>query len=279
MDTVTESAFFQDVPPGQVKLVSDLVTKQQSLNNDYLQWEPGAIRLYCASEQCDGYRSFDAAKDNYYVKKGGEFSQFVTYACRNCQKSFKRYAVSIERVVDVGFSFYKFGEVPQFGPPNPSKLMNLMGSERDAYLKGRRCENQGLGIAAFAYYRRVVENQKTKIIGEILKVAQKLNADPELIKDLQAAKEETRFTEAINKVKHALPQVLLINGHNPLTLLHSALSEGLHATSDEECLELATSIRVVLTELVERMATAVKEEAELTSAVQRLLKAGGKKQG
>lgn len=118
--------------------------------------------------------------------------------------------------------------------------MNLMGGERDAYLKGRRCENQGLGIAAFAYYRRVVENQNAKIIGEILKVAEKLNADPALIEDLNAAKQETRFTEAVNRVKHGLPQVLLMNGHNPLTLLHTALSEGLHATSDEECLELAT---------------------------------------
>lgn len=134
-------------------------------------------------------------------------------------------------------------------------------------------------MAAFAYYRRVVENQKVKIIGEILKVADKLNADPALIEDLKAAKQETRFTQAIDRIKHGLPEVLLINGYNPLTLLHSALSEGLHAESDEQCLELATSIRVVLTELVDRMALAVKEEAALTTAVQRLLQASGKAKG
>jgi len=38
---------------------------------------------------------------------------------------------------------------------------------------------------------------------------------------------------------------------------------------------LARSIRVVLAELVERMANAIKEEAELTSAVGRLLKVKG----
>jgi len=64
----------------------------------------------------------------------------------------------------------------------------------------------------------------------------------------------------------------LINGHNPLTLLHSALSDGIHAKTDEECLELATSIRLVLIELADRIATALKDEAELRTAVTKLLK-------
>jgi hypothetical protein len=38
---------------------------------------------------------------------------------------------------------------------------------------GRRAENQGMGIGAFAYYRRVVENQKNRIIAEIKRVAEK----------------------------------------------------------------------------------------------------------
>jgi hypothetical protein len=64
------------------------------------------------------------------------------------------------------------------------------------------------------------------------------------------------------------PQVL---SHNPLTLLHNALSEGLHELTDEECLTLARSIRVVLVELAERISTALKEEAQLKSAVSQLL--------
>ena len=72
-------------------------------------------------------------------------------------------------------------------------------------------------------------------------------------------------------IKHGMPQVLLINGHNPLTLLHTALSQGVHEESDDYCLELATSIRVVLTELAERMAQALKDEAELNTAVSKLL--------
>jgi hypothetical protein len=75
-----------------------------------------------------------------------------------------------------------------------------------------------------------------------------------------------------------MPQILLINGHNPLTLLHSALSGGLHDQSDEECLALATSIRVIMTELAERLGQALKDEAELNAAVSQLLSANAQKQ-
>ncbi len=60
--------------------------------------------------------------------------------------------------------------------------------------------------------------------------------------------------------------------NNPFTLLHKALSEDLHAESDEECLEAASAIRVVLAELSERMGQVLKDEAELKEAVSRLLR-------
>ena len=129
-----------------------------------------------------------------------------------------------------------------------------------------------MGIGAFAYYRRVVENQKTRIIGEIAKVAAKLGAKPDVLKEFEAAAKETQFSKALDKIKHGIPETLLIDGqHNPLTLLHDALSQGLHADTDEECLAIAQAIRVVLTELAERISEALKKKEELTTAVTRLL--------
>jgi hypothetical protein len=129
-----------------------------------------------------------------------------------------------------------------------------------------------MGIGAFAYYRRVVENQKTRIVGEIAEVAAKLGAKSDVLKEFEDAAKETQFSTAIEQIKHGIPDVLLIDGqHNPLTLLHSALSEGLHANTDAECLEIAQAIRVVLTELADRISQALKKEVELTTAVSRLL--------
>jgi uncharacterized small protein (DUF1192 family) len=165
----------------------------------------------------------------------------------------------------------KLGEFPSFGPPIPSRVITLIGPDREIFIRGRRAENQGLGIGAFAYYRRVVENQKSRLITEIAKVAKRIGATSEELQRFEAAVNETQFSKAIEYIKSTIPQVLLINGHNPLTLLHSALSEGLHAGTDEDCLELATSIRVVLTELAERISLALKDEAELKQAISKLM--------
>lgn len=54
-------------------------------------------------------------------------------------------------------------------------------------------------------------------------------------------------------------------------LLHSALSEGVHALSDEECLSLASSVRIVLGELSDRLSQALKDEAESTKALSVLM--------
>lgn len=130
-----------------------------------------------------------------------------------------------------------------------------------------------MGIGAFAYYRRVVENQKNRIIVEIAKVATILGSTPEIDALFAAAVTETQFSKSIEMVKDAIPQSLLIKGHNPLTLLHTALSRGLHNPdmTDSHCLALAQSIRTVLADLSERISEALKNTKEVQDALSVLL--------
>ena len=76
---------------------------------------------------------------------------------------------------------------------------------------------------------------------------------------------------AVDGVKEAIPRVLYIKGHNPFTLLHGALSEGIHAASDGECLVAANDIRLILVELAERLNEALREQRELDAALSRLV--------
>jgi len=171
---------------------------------------------------------------------------------------------------DVG-QVIKLGEWPVFAPHVPARLLSMVGDDQDLFRKGRQSESHGLGIAAFAYYRRVVENQKTRLIEEIIKVARRVGSKPAVVGTLTEAAAENRFSAAVEKMKDAIPEVLRINGHNPLTLLHSLLSDGLHAQTDEECLELATDIRVLLSDMCERISTALKDQTEVETALSRLL--------
>jgi hypothetical protein len=269
----TFAEFLESSPPNQTILITDLMSRKSfgRGTDDYLRTPE--IQLHCSNETCNGIRFFRCIKgSDTQLGYNDSKNIFLTYKCSNCQNSFKTYAATATRLesTDSG-SLYKFGETPIFGPPTPARLLKLIGPDRDIFLKGRRCENQGLGVGAFVYYRRVVENQKNRIFREIVKVLERLGASEDNLKTLNTAIEETQFTKALEIAKPAMPESLLINGHNPLKLLHNALSDGIHNMSDEDCLGYAASVRVVLGELSERLSQALKDEAELTHAISRLL--------
>lgn len=269
------SEFLEAIPPGTLTKIADLTKKRYYPGGGLAGYEviSPEIQLHCPSDSCNGVRFFRrSSKSMPDLGEDGYNFFYVSYTCSNCRKYEKTFSLAAQRDgSEISGTCYKFGELPEFGPPTPSRLIKLIGPDRELFLKGRRCENQGLGVGAFVYYRRVVEGQKNRILDEIIKVSRKLGAPGEKVSLLDAAKTETQFSKALASVKDALPQSLLINGHNPLSLLHSALSDGLHARSDQECLEVASSVRVVLAELSERLAQALKDEAELNKALSRLM--------
>ncbi len=275
------SEFLESRSPNQLVAVSDLSKKQWTNTGEYkAALAVPDIQLHCVHDRCNGVRFFRYKSDNApLLTKEYWHYIYVTYRCSNCQEEEKTFslAVFLEEYTPASGKgagrCYKFGELPTFGPPVAARLISLIGPDRETFLKGRRCENQGLGIGAFIYYRRVVENQKKRILSEVLKVLEKVDGSPDKIEKVKKAIDETQFKKALEMVKDAIPQVLLINGHNPMTLLHGALSDGVHDRSDEHCMELATSIRVVLGELSDRLSQALKDEAELQKALSHLINA------
>jgi len=267
--------FLESTPPNQLISISDLETVKKSQYSFYYLLRTPELQLHCNHDQCNGIRFFRCVSGNEGHLKTENYEYFyVTYRCSNCQRAEKTFslAAKVEKEGSSRGECYKFGELPTYGPPVSSKLIKLIGPDREEFLKGRRCENQGLGVGAFIYYRRVVENQKNRILGEIIKVSEKIGATADKLEKLKSAIIETQFTKALEMAKDAMPESLLINGHSPILLLHSALSEGVHALTDEQCLEMAGSVRIVLGELAERLSQALKDEAELTKALSTLMK-------
>ncbi len=266
--------FLEGNPPNQVVAISDLGKTKSSLNGSYTIVQTPQIQLHCNHEGCNGARFFrcTSGKESRISEDNYEFF-YITYRCSNCQKVEKTFslAAKVEKNLGSKGMCYKFGELPTFGPPVSPKLIKLIGPDREEFLKGRRCENQGLGVGSFIYYRRVVENQKNRILEQIIKVSEIIGAPVSSIETLKSAIKETQFGKALEMAKPALPESLLINGQNPLALIHSALSEGVHAMNDEECLTIAGSVRVVLGELSDRLSQALKDEAEISRALSHLM--------
>ncbi|MET4680441.1 hypothetical protein [Stenotrophomonas rhizophila] len=278
------------------KLADFLASTPPGVSTEVEQWFSGTphsginaalprIRLHCSSEHCGGERFFKSKTPfnlPNIVDGIGVWRFFATYVCSDCDSSYKTFALDIRRARsnpdEYHFIALKFGENPAFGPPIPPRAMTLVGADRELFLKGRRAETMGLGVGAFAYYRRVIESQKERIFNEFIRVLKAtLPYDP-VIADLERAKTETQFSKSLQAIKHALPGSLLINGQNPIALLHTALSEGLHALGDEECLQYAAAIRTVIFETSDRLASAMRDDKEVSNAVALLTKAGQKRE-
>jgi hypothetical protein len=262
-------SFLESIPPLEPRLVTITVTAVG--RSPRIDVPP--IYLYCTGEDCRGVRYYDFVGSDMYVPDSDRRREdFLWFRCRNCESVSKTYAVRMTNSEHshLILTMVKLGEMPRFGEPRPNLVTDLLDDEVEYFERGYRAETYGLGIGAFAYYRRFVESHKDKIISEIRKVAVEQNLLPSIIQGLDRAAAKREFSAAVEEIKDAIPDGLKINGMNPLTLLHNALSSGLHSDDDVVCLEIAQDIRTVLTALADRTSALLKTESGFKAAVTRL---------
>jgi hypothetical protein len=241
---------------------------------------PDEIRVHCGNQNCGGVRRH-TKNETTRLKDGDNFFVLASYQCINCRSAVKIFGLKAEREEegDDGFCT-KIYQEPAFGQPIPKRLFEIIGEDNRApFLQARRAIARGLGIGAYAYYRRIVENTKFTLVGSVLNVAKATNAPTGQIELLQKAQSERQFSKAIETLRDvgAIPAALLIDGHNPLALLHDLLSEGIHELDDNECLKRAQEAEVILCEIADRMQTALTERKTVKSALTSILNRKAKK--
>jgi hypothetical protein len=175
------------------------------------------------------------------------------YSCVACNESPIAFAV---RLNEDATKIEKVGQYPPWSI-NPSRAVaKALGTHLADFKKGLACESHSYGIGAFAYYRRIVENVIERLLNDI---GELLKNDPsyEHYKQNLANVTESKAAEKrIALVKDMLPSTLRPGGMNPLGDLHQALSQGLHAEDDDDCLALAEATRESLVYLIEHVQAA-----------------------
>jgi hypothetical protein len=217
--TISAAKFLEQVPPGEERELSlDAFQYRGSRIIPIFVWP--TIELHCSI--CAGFRFADPSQSEQGFTFGEESWRWCHYSCRNCKQVLKLYAIELTAPAsqEQSGAALKVGEYPLFGPHLPSGVLELLDEDKDYFVKGRRAESQGLGIAAFAYYRRVVERQRTHIFDQIISAAEHVGADSKMIDRLKYLREHWRFQQSVDEIKDCLPQILLIEGKNPLELLH-----------------------------------------------------------
>jgi len=225
------------------------------------------IRMHC--QTCDCLQTFNMSNEYYdgYAYDDQCIGKVirVVYLCAAC-KEYQRFFL-VQFADDYAI---KVGQCPPWEITPDKKLTELLGEHQDYYKKGLVCESQGYGIGAYAYYRRIVE----AIIDSLLDSVGELIAEDEkqpYFKALEETKKTIIAQEKIELVKDLLPEILRPNGMNPLNLLHSTLSEGIHVETDDQCLEIAGSVREILVFLVNQILQTKESAKEFTTSMRKLL--------
>jgi len=191
----------------------------------------------------------------------------LDYLCQSCKSFHRQFNIYINEALD---AVCKVGQFPEWEIKLDKNLEKTLGKHSSTFRKGLVCEAQGYGIGAFAYYRRITE----QIIDELLDSINDL-IDEENKEKFKVALEQTKTTrvtqEKIDLVKDLLPSILRPNNMNPLGILHSKLSEGLHAETDENCLEIAAHVREILTFLVNQVIQSKSSASKFTDSMKAIL--------
>lgn len=196
----------------------------------------------------------------------------VEYNCAGCN-NFIRYFL-----IRIGEDLEHIEKIGQFPPPSISideNLKKMLGKHQDIFRKGLICENQGYGIGAFAYYRRIIEAIIDDLLDKIwslysVEERKQFTSDFEKIKNTKVAEDKIKIAKDI------LPPTLTHGGVNPLKTIYEVLSEGIHSKTDEECSAIADCIRSTLIALINQVTTTIESQKQIVRGTQELLRKRGK---
>jgi hypothetical protein len=227
------------------------------------------IDAYC--EKCETLRPFQDLSSRgggsriavEALKTGTSYFEFTCVSCRSARREYL-----VEQIVgDEAIQIQKYGERPRKSLSRDRALQRFLKDDLDNYEKAIVCLSHEYGIAAFAYFRRVIENNINRLLDLVQEDAQSSAASADIIAALAELRKESPMSEKIKIANHALPEHLKPDGLNPLGRLYQVLSEGVHSLSDKQCLDRAKVTSECLAFLVSELASGKEHRARFKSMV------------
>jgi hypothetical protein len=230
------------------------------------------IDAYC--DVCEQLRPFQDLRSRgggtgmaFNALKSG--TSYFTFSCVSCRKAHREYLV--EQVLDdENIRIQKYGELPRSKLVRNRVLQKFLKDDLDNYEKAIVCLSHEYGVAAFAYLRRIVENNINALLDLVQEDAQSSSSDKAILDALGDLRKDAPMSEKIKIANLALPTHLKPDGLNPLGRLYQVLSEGVHSLHDAECLQKAKETSDCLAFLVSELASRAEHRARFKNLVGKL---------
>ena len=188
------------------------------------------------------------------------------FKCLTCKKESLFISV-FHSVENREITLEKFGEYPRKKIDRDPQLKKFLSEDAENYEKALVSLAQGHGIGAFAYFRRIVETNIYSLLNLLEDELRSTGSDERFLNELKALDVNVPMSTRIDYANKVLPENLKPNGLNPLGAIYGALSEGVHADSDDVCLEKSVSIEVCLKYLISELYTRKRSRESFASNI------------
>ena len=131
--------------------------------------------------------------------------------------------------------------------------------------------HNGYGIGALPYFRRLIEETTDEML-TLLEQALKQQGgnNGAALRQLAKVTTGTRFEDKVKLAAKVLPSHLRPEGVNPFEDLYQLLSDGLHAQTDSECIDIVDGMDVALKHIYTRLKSYAEEEKLYVAAAKGL---------
>ncbi|PCJ84676.1 MAG: hypothetical protein COA57_08840 [Flavobacteriales bacterium] len=174
-----------------------------------------------------------------------------------------------ERDNGLNIFIQKIGQFPPYEiSPDKTVEKYLVKEDYDHYKKALVNLSVSYGIGAYAYFRRIIENEIKRIIEDISTMD--FDGAEKIKEALESFELDHQMANLIDVVNKYLPKSLTELGDNPIRLLYKQLSGGIHSFSDEECLQKAEMIDIILTYVIKKINEEKYQIANVKEAMKKL---------
>lgn len=223
------------------------------------EWSrPGTISRDC--KQCGKETTWKFLADLVYSPSS---FQLLHYRCVKCSGD-DVYFLIVELK---NGGVMKAGQFPRLSVRVPNSIEKRLGASADFYRKALTSRNEGFGLGAVAYLRRVVEDKTNELIDVVADAASAYSVPAEDVEKIRAAKKEKTYEDKLKIAAQAIPAVLKPDGANPFQAMYDILSGGIHAQSEEECLQIADDVREIFDYVFDRLRAEIAERTAFVSKV------------
>lgn len=231
------------------------------------------IDMFC--ESCQMIRPFHTPNSTQGLVGlgGGTYSEYLSsgttslvYSCVSCRIESHEFLLE-HKVTDTIIKIQKYGQLPRRKLERNSTLQKFFKIDAEYYEKALISLNNGYGIAAFAYFRRIIEINISELLDLLQDDLDSTDNSNPLRLALDELRKESPMSDKIKIANNALPDYLKPDGLNPLGKIYSSLSEGVHALSDENCLKNAENLQACISFLITELANRKRNKDAFKSLV------------